>query len=335
MASSLDYAFTCQVCFEEFEETGDHIPRLLPCTHTLCETCISQMVQKDILVCPECRQKHPATRGKKSFPQNKYILLIVTKNLQMKSAVPQDSSHLCVKHNRQRSLYCKEPTCQQLICPLCLKDEHRNHDFDEAQQLLEEKRSVLLKHTEVLRQKLVSDKEKLAELKKDAKKNIEECTKKIQNDKLQQINAVTNTMTRFYDAMIADVNYSLKEVNTQIDDDSVDIEENLGLLADIEESSKIVTSVDDIVEIMSTVNLVTENAIKFSGVKMYKNYYHQGYGWAFGDIFNIQKLVGTVESKENPVVFSEPPLKLSLQPKTVPALKKAIGNASELEFEGK
>ena len=119
----------------------------------------------------------------------------------------------------------------------------------------------------MLRQKLASDKEKLAELKKDTKKNVEECTKKIQNDKVQQINAVTNTMTRFYDAMIADVNYTLKEVDTQIDNDSVEIEENLGLLADIEENSKIVTSVEDIVDIMSTVNLVTENAVKFSGMK--------------------------------------------------------------------
>ena len=59
MADSLEYAFTCQVCFEEFEETGDHVPRLLPCTYTLCETCgttdqgryvtMSRMVDRNIV----------------------------------------------------------------------------------------------------------------------------------------------------------------------------------------------------------------------------------------------------------------------------------------------
>ena len=34
---SLEHLLSCQVCFHEFREDGEHIPRLLPCTHTLCE----------------------------------------------------------------------------------------------------------------------------------------------------------------------------------------------------------------------------------------------------------------------------------------------------------
>ena len=107
MAGSLEYAFTCQVCFEEFEETGDHVPRLLPCTHTLCETCVGQMIQRDILECPECRQKYCASRGRKSFPQNKYIIV----NIQMRPApkVEQQNVRVDEESPRKSSLLPKTP----------------------------------------------------------------------------------------------------------------------------------------------------------------------------------------------------------------------------------
>ena len=37
MTDSLEHILACQICLEYFEETGDHVPRLLPCTDTLCE----------------------------------------------------------------------------------------------------------------------------------------------------------------------------------------------------------------------------------------------------------------------------------------------------------
>ena len=72
---SLQHILSCVVCFEEFEEDGIHIPRLLPCTHTLCETCVKQLIRNQKLECPECRAKHDAKNEEKSFPQNKYLLV--------------------------------------------------------------------------------------------------------------------------------------------------------------------------------------------------------------------------------------------------------------------
>ena len=37
MADSLEYILACQICLEDFEEAGDHLPRILPCSHSLCE----------------------------------------------------------------------------------------------------------------------------------------------------------------------------------------------------------------------------------------------------------------------------------------------------------
>ena len=112
MASSLENAFTSQICFEDYEETRHHIPRLLPCTHTLCETCIGQMIRKDMLECPECRQKHPATRGCKSFPQNKYILM----NIQTRPALKGEQVETRVDQEplRKLSLLPKSPTLKTI-----------------------------------------------------------------------------------------------------------------------------------------------------------------------------------------------------------------------------
>ena len=52
---------SCQVYFEDFEENGDHVPRILPCHHTLCHMCIGQMLRTDRLECPECRRNFTAT----------------------------------------------------------------------------------------------------------------------------------------------------------------------------------------------------------------------------------------------------------------------------------
>ena len=64
----------CPVCFEEYQLDGYQAPRILPCSHTLCEKCLETLIRNNKVDCPECRIKHQATAGKRSFPQNKYII---------------------------------------------------------------------------------------------------------------------------------------------------------------------------------------------------------------------------------------------------------------------
>ena len=74
MVDSEDDITNCPVCFEEYTEEGDHVPRILPCYHTVCEKCITELLLDFSLDCPECRVTHHATHGIKIFPQNRYIL---------------------------------------------------------------------------------------------------------------------------------------------------------------------------------------------------------------------------------------------------------------------
>ena len=64
----------CPVCFDAYEENGDHVPRILQCFHAVCEKCVKRLIHDGSLECPECRAKHIADSGVLSFPQNKYIV---------------------------------------------------------------------------------------------------------------------------------------------------------------------------------------------------------------------------------------------------------------------
>ena len=69
----------CPVCFEFYDESGEHVPRLLPCTHTLCENCVRSLLKEKSLRCPECKTTHQAPNEVLNFPQNKYILILLRK----------------------------------------------------------------------------------------------------------------------------------------------------------------------------------------------------------------------------------------------------------------
>ena len=323
MANSLEYAFTCQVCFEEFEEVGDHIPRLLPCTHTLCETCVGQMIRGDTLQCPECRQKHRATRGRKSFPQNKYILVNIkrssTSSNERKVLSKQPKADLCERHKRPRDLFCTEELCQRRICPLCLKDQHRNHNFEDAGQLLEDKRLELMERVELLRCNLLSSKEKALSAKEDAKKSTTECSKKIEATRVEQI----KTHTQLFDRLIAEVEGNLADFSSKVDSKTCEVDNNLFLIADIEKSSKTITSVEDMMEMITTLSVMAEN-LTLAQVGTFKDFqYREHQPFPLSD---LQKMVGFLDSKV--VCVDTEPLK-KMRP------LKTVKDASELKLEGK
>ena len=109
---SLQNLLLCVVCLEEFAQSGEHIPRLLPCTHTLCETCVKQLIRNQKLECPECRAKHEAKNKEKSFPQNKYLLMqIKRKPAEQKPA--RRENELCQEHHKELVLFCRDTGCQK------------------------------------------------------------------------------------------------------------------------------------------------------------------------------------------------------------------------------
>ena len=74
MDKEWDEFTSCPVCFEDYEEKGNHIPRLLPCSHTLCDKCVRELKHGKRITCPQDRQTHETLTETHNFPQNNYIL---------------------------------------------------------------------------------------------------------------------------------------------------------------------------------------------------------------------------------------------------------------------
>ncbi len=67
------------MCFEGYANTGDRVPKLLPCSHTLCLQCLLQLHRNshrhDKIQCPECRAVcHVGKNGVDGVPTNRYIV---------------------------------------------------------------------------------------------------------------------------------------------------------------------------------------------------------------------------------------------------------------------
>ena len=78
MAERPEDLLTCGVCLEEYQNSGPHTPRLLPCTHTVCEWCLIQLLGRgETFKCPECKERHAAPNRERSFPQNRYLLTLI------------------------------------------------------------------------------------------------------------------------------------------------------------------------------------------------------------------------------------------------------------------
>ena len=115
-------AFECPICMEKYETSGDHLPRLFPCSHTACHRCVGDIIQNGQLTCPKCRKKNTVNNGVKSFPVNSYII----DTLEIFEKIDEEEFELCKEHKRDLSLRCKDD--QEMICQLCHLKNHKGHD---------------------------------------------------------------------------------------------------------------------------------------------------------------------------------------------------------------
>ena len=140
---SLDLTLECPVCLEPFSSEGKNVPRILPCTHTLCEKCIEDILERntedsDVFECPQCKEKHTVRHGVTTFPENRYLL----------PTIRRKNVKLCDEHKRVIDFYCNSPECQKSICGVCLINEHLTHNVLDLKKLREEKYKLLSRNIE-------------------------------------------------------------------------------------------------------------------------------------------------------------------------------------------
>ena len=146
---SLTDTLTCPVCFEDFEEDGDNVPRLLPCSHSLCHTCVGQMIRNNRLECPTCRMRHEVRRDEINFPQNRYILTLMRRRPRIE-VEEKAKTRKCPEHDKEEILFCREAGCQKKICTLCLSESHLRHTVVAIEEETKDALTKMLKNIEIL-----------------------------------------------------------------------------------------------------------------------------------------------------------------------------------------
>ena len=199
MDKEWDEFTSCPVCFEDYEESGDHVPRLLPCSHTLCDKCVRELKEANRLRCPQDRQTYRASR---KFPQNNYILKQIRDGKERRYKK-------CGHHGREINLFCRNEACQQELCSLCLTENHKKHDVEDLLLIKEAKLAEIEKEIEKEKEIFKDYKDKLNTIREEtceelSKTLAEVNTKKeelsaLLNEKLSDIDYVISSMTNVKD----------------------------------------------------------------------------------------------------------------------------------------
>ena len=210
MDKKVDELTSCSICFEDYEESGDHVPRLLPCSHTLCEKCVCELIDGNNITCPQDRKTCQADFETRKFPQNNYILKQIHDG-------KKRGFKRCVNHGREINLFCRNEACQQELCSLCLTENHKKHDVVDLLSIKEAKLAEIAKDIEKEQEKMKNYGDKINRIREEANEEfskalIEVNTKKdefsvLLDERLAQIANVTSTMTNIKESLSMEKTY--------------------------------------------------------------------------------------------------------------------------------
>ena len=238
---NLDYILECPICNEDFSLEGEHVPRILPCSQSLCEKCIGDILLQnpeghDFFRCPECQMEHPVPKGAKSFTQNKYILSFVRKRQE------EQSVKLCEKHGREINIFCNNANCQKSICSLCMFEGHREHNFVDFLQLKEKKSKLAVAEVETMKtniqsltKDLTSKKDELLEKRLGLNTNFKARETEIESLKKEKITEVTQIISELYNDMVQTLRTRTEKDLQSIQTDVRTIERHVVKLINIRE----------------------------------------------------------------------------------------------------
>ncbi len=216
--------YTCEVLFDDMK----NIPRLLPCSDTLCQLCIQKSVSisPNHLKCPVCKMEHVVSKGTiESFPQNKYVLHII--NLLNKSRLEPQQTEIgdivlarCKEHNRELGLYCNEVSCKKPICQKCFLGYHRTHsiiDIDEKDKF------ELIEAVKDTQNKIKLVKEKLNILKNEQDSELMKRSQCLESARFKIIGNLTdvfkyqsNSLTDYRDLYKSQMQGNIESLDTQL-----------------------------------------------------------------------------------------------------------------------
>ena len=234
MAENVDYVTNCPVCFEAYQVSGENVPKLLPCSHSLCKKCLRKLLPSDGELkcpqcrCPLCRNKCKKNKDERSFPENQYIVTY----LKYKTEKEKEDGNKCPKHQKELNLFCKAPECKCFTCAKCVNEDHWNHDYVVV-DVQKEKGESLLSDIKSLKEEMESKREKLLASKKQVEVNNASSINAIELRKNEIIRKMTAKVTVKFDSFIEEVKDQDLEMKQKLNEQLRMLEYNLNMLEDI------------------------------------------------------------------------------------------------------
>ena len=143
---------TCSICLNVLTE-----PILLSCGHSNCQSCIEKLTQRQsdtnsAVECPTCRAvtivpnndvgSLPRNFQLKSLaeivaPENDQVDVVSQENQPNRERSDSQLKQLpvCSEHCRVQEYYCRD--CSELLCSRCMMAQHRHHNYDETEAVLQ------------------------------------------------------------------------------------------------------------------------------------------------------------------------------------------------------
>jgi len=118
----------CNICQETFGNKRE--PRMLPCGHTYCYMCLSDLLSRGPLTCPEDRSSINVSTADE-LPKNFALMKLMGKTH------PEPDSSVCATHKKALEYVCMED--QVKVCAKCaLFGGHKGHDIRPIEDIMSE-----------------------------------------------------------------------------------------------------------------------------------------------------------------------------------------------------
>ena len=165
LVKNLKKQVTCSICLDTYTD-----PKILSCFHTFCCKCLEEHARKTHrqgkFRCPECQAEIDLPEGNRfdrlstSFIHNSLLGLLETEDREDLLRPP-----FCSQHKNERLRYfCS--SCEVCICPVCFAEDHRGHEFDVIEKVLQEDKKYIMLNVETIKEKANLFREEIRKLEK-------------------------------------------------------------------------------------------------------------------------------------------------------------------------
>ena len=108
----------------------------------------------------------------------------------------QHHKTLCIEHKKDMNLFCTESGCEIPICVLCLKAEHKNHEFGDLDEVMSERCKTLLAIIQSLKKKIQTNENRLITVHNEEIKNSNSCIESIKEYEKTLIRKIQKKMQK-------------------------------------------------------------------------------------------------------------------------------------------